>query len=332
MRMPRLLVRTPWGRRAVPRRRPFRGARRACVVAALAGALAFAFPAPGFAGDTQMFPLDTPGLSWPRGAPGEFAEWLRHSHDVVFLGRFVSWERDTSPYEAGHLVRCAVDSVLMGDAPEREIVLSRLGRLGFSSDALRPGVRVLARVARRCTITGQGCGDVMLVSPDGLLLADHIASSQTTDPDGPRLRLEDVTARALAGDDVPSRLRHVRGLAWAGLGSKAFLTTGGATYPLLQPEWLVASADSLPGFVRLSRPDFCQPAQPIDRILLPIPAGFTGDTLVVEGCPRSLQVVESYSLGLGVDVREIPARVRNNGRGGLELLPPAWRRELRGQH
>lgn len=91
---------------------------------------------------------NTPGVTWPRGKAADNAAWLRGGDDLIFLGQFESWSRDSSPTE-GYVVRCRVDSVLMGYSPEPIATFKRLVKPSYASDRLAAGTRVLAWVAVR---------------------------------------------------------------------------------------------------------------------------------------------------------------------------------------
>lgn len=159
------------------------------------------------AGDTVLIEAGTPGIAWPRRSAGLYAAEARSVNDLVFIGRFESSERDSMPPRADRIpgsevIRCTIDSVLMGDSRDKIAVFSRgLGPLQFEPGRLKRGQAVLVRLTRDCSIFGRDCGDVLVIGEDGVLLSDHIRSSQAAAKrrDARPLRLEDIVARRADG-------------------------------------------------------------------------------------------------------------------------------------
>lgn len=263
----------------------------------------------------------TPGVTWSRGTASWLAEFFVGVNDFVFLGRFVSWAQDTALHGSEYFVQCRVDSVLMGYAPDSVVTFRRLIRPSFAASALRPGARVLGRFSRRCTLEGEPCGDFMLVGEDGVLLSDHISDDQMTDKatDPRPLRVVDLPGDVLRAGGLDVRLHDAEGLAMAFLTDHQRLASGGL-WRVVEPHWIVGRGAQLPQFVHFRRGENCYTEYQGNSFLLPVPLGFSGDTLFVDYCPRVLVVKSGEVLALGVKPSALDSLIRPSPTGGLELV------------
>jgi hypothetical protein len=206
-------------------------------------------------------------------------------------------------------------------------------RPSFSTDRLRPGTRVLARLSRGCTMNGANCGDFMVIANDGTLLSDYISDDQMSEKQGdPRpLRLQDLPVDLLREGDIGELLRSAAGIASAVLIDNRHLPSAGGVWRCSLVTWVVASDDSLPSYVRFPRKESCYTESEPVQYLLPVPKGFRGDTLSVDCCPRVLQVKSGEASALGVASSHLPDVVRHRADGRLELAEPSWQRRKREQ-
>jgi hypothetical protein len=254
--------------------------------------------------------------------------WFRGAHDLVFLGRFESWHRDSSGGPEGNIVRCSIDSIITGYSPDSVVAFSRLVRPSFAAERLRKGTPVLARVTRRCTTAGANCGDFMVIGEDGTLLSDYISSEQTADKgrDPRPLRLQDLPGEVLREGDIGTLLMASAGVARADLTENGLLPSAGGVWRCSDATWVIPGDVLLPAFVRFPRKEGCFVGGPAIRYLIPVPDGFQGDTLYVDCCPRVLRVEDGMSASLGVTLSEVKEVVRRDEDGRLRLVEPAWTR------
>lgn len=272
---------------------------------------------------------NTQGVTWSRGGATDLALWFRGVNDLVFLGRFESWQHDTSAWHEGDLVRCRIDSIITGYSSDSVVAFSRLTRPSFAAERLRTGTPVLARLSRRCTITGANCGDFMVIADDGSLLSDHISSEQMAEKErDPRpLRVQDIPLDVLCDGDIGAVLRASAGVACAYLTENHLLPSAGGVWRCSDATWVIPSADSLPTYVRFPRKESCYTDGPPVRYLIPVPGGFRGDTLFLDCCPRVLRVKGGVATALGVTLPEFREVVGRAEDGRLQLVEPKWIRE-----
>jgi hypothetical protein len=269
---------------------------------------------------------DTQGVTWSRSSGRELATWWRAANDLVFLGRIESWQRDTSPWHEGHLVRCHIDSIIMGYSPDSVVTFSRQIRPSFAAERLQSGTPVFARLSRRCTISGANCGDFMVIGDDGTLLSDHISDEQVADNqrDPAPVRVQDLPLDVLNEGDVRSLFEGCAGIACAVLTETRRLPTASSVWRCSETTWVIPGDDSVPGYIRFPSKVSCYVEGPPVRYLIPVPSGVRGDTLSIDCCPRVLRVTEGFSTGLGVALPRVHEVVRRSEDGRLHLVVPKW--------
>jgi len=311
----------------------FRLAGRAGALAAfIAGLLVFVTVAPGFCSDPIQYVVGTRGITWSRGSAQWLSEWLRGNEDLVFLGRFQSWSRDSLRPSEGFRVRCKIDTVLMGYSPDSTAEFMQLERPVFDPSVIRPGTPVLGRLARRCTTLGAPCGGFMLIGEEGVLLSDHISGDQLDErqEDSRPLRLVDLATDVLSRGGLAPVLRESEGLATAYLiqPSRTHLvspsrTESSNTWQCVDLDWMVRARAPAPSYVQFRSLGACYTEFQGARFLLPIPKAFRGDTLVIEYCPRVLVVRAGEVQALGVPLDALPRMLVPLAGGGFAIGPAA---------
>src|SRR5262245_25516414 len=242
---------------------------------------------PAFHGASDLI-IGAPGTGATHARSHARAASLGLAHyDLVFIGRIRSITADSAgpryPAVCGPM-SFAVEHVLRGYAGDSLVtfsVASELDRKWFV-----PGTQVVAARVR-----GQGIplwnqeGFVWVVGKKGALVFP--AYDEDPKQRGPRLRLSDLRPALVNDASVADLLRGAAGIAILTLPRAHVGQAVVGPYRCDSVSWVVPADSPLPTWVRLSADCAYVDGR---RILVPVPRGFRGDTLLFRGCPRTLRV------------------------------------------
>jgi hypothetical protein len=95
----------------------------------------------------------------------------------------------------------------------------------------------------------------------------------------------------------------------------------GLTYECDSVAWAMGEGSATPRYIDFPRVPDCFPdIFPGDSLLVPLPAGFTGNRLSIDGCPRSFAVHKGLAIGFGVPVNFLGYALRRDTQG-LRVRP-----------
>ena len=260
------------------------------------------------------------GCMVPEEAEARFLPFLASTPDLVFEGDYLSREMTTARRER-FVFR--VREVLAGATAESVVRLSTIGWHSFENTThARPGTPVLGWLSYRCDFEGQPCGNFFLIAGGDTLLAGalpsgvsgHAGSSplaysrfrraiQQFEPRPDLARFDRFAALVLVRPIIPT-------VKYPGkpprVGPNPYPANGGvwSCESLLVVLGKLKHAPRYLSFQRRSLSPILE-VQPGDQFLLPIPPGFSGDTLQLEPYPRALLVRDEWAVGLGAPLQGV---------------------------
>jgi hypothetical protein len=272
----------------------------------------------------------TRGVIWPRSSSRSVETLLTLIGDLVFVGRLESCRQDTaSGSEAHTLVRCRIDSVLVGFSPDSFVTFDHF-RPAFAPEVLAGRPRIFGFVSRACMPSGTGCGGFFLMGADGILLSDDINDDdeKAARTDTLPLRLKDINLERLHAHGLQSLLLRGDGLAIVVLEEgprfepiRVPIRDAAVTMACEAAEWMVPTSAAIPRHVRLISRGL-HSTSGADHFLIPVPRNFKGDTLNLDCYPRLLAVHRGQVKALGLSLERLRDWLKPAPGGGLMLVRP----------
>jgi len=270
--------------------------------------------------------------------PRDFAEFLA-ARDLVVDGTVLSADEvrrtplctcgitGLGPYRATDL-RIAVTRVWHGTAEDSTLIISVLGHPRFSSGPVTAGTRVLAWAVRDCNdgwrLWGEFCvltanEDIvapMGASPRGYALLGRGLDRPTTYAD-----LDSALTRRPGLRASHALFDQANDVALLRLVRTTRRDLEGLTFECDSVGWTIGQGGAVPRYIDFPRVPDCYPEIfPGDSLLVPLPAGFTGDRLTIDGCPRAFGVRKGMAIDFGVPVSFLGYALRRDSQG-LHVRP-----------
>jgi hypothetical protein len=247
--------------------------------------------------------------------PRDFAEFLVR-RDLVVEGWLLSAEAVTrkplggcgvtglGPYPSLDL-RIAVERVRYGTADDSTVIISTVGRPQFPAGLLSPGARVIAWAFRDCHDGWRLWGRLCVVSGTGSVVGELGQEEfyRLQGQSGPLRHgaLDSALTQREENQHSSSNFVGASNVALLRLTRTARNGGGGFTYECDSVAWALGTGDRVPRSIDFPRLPGCYPEIfPGDSLLVPLPAGFSGDRLTLNSCPRSLKVKNRFAVVLGV--------------------------------